>query len=204
MAGSGGQLYLWDGKAIWAADADREENWQQAGGIEDGVSFELVSGNIGLDGPEELYLSRLTLRLEAEVKSRIEVAVSYDGGAWETLAQLTADGRRCFDVPFVPRRCGSLRFRLKGRGQLTLRSLTRTSAAAKGGILAQEGELNMASVTGLSKIGLPHLSENMDAEDARAIRNYLYQMQEQLQYVLCNLDVENMSEPLRARLNSIQ
>ena len=138
MAGSGGQLYLWDGKAIWAADADREENWQQAGGIEDGVSFELVSGNIGLDSPEELYLSRLTLRLEAEVKSRIEVAVSYDSGAWETLAQLTADGRRCFDVPFVPRRCGSLRFRLKGRGQLTLRSLTRTSAAAKGGILAQE------------------------------------------------------------------
>ena len=138
MAGSGGQLYLWDGKAIWAADADREENWQQAGGIEDGVSFELVSGNIGLDSPEELYLSRLTLRLEAEVKSRIEVAVSYDSGAWETLAQLTADGRRCFDVPFVPRRCGSLRLRLKGRGQLTLRSLTRTSAAAKGGILAQE------------------------------------------------------------------
>ena len=138
MAGSGGQLYLWDGKAIWAADADREENWQQAGGIEDGVSFELVSGNIGLDSPEELYLSRLTLRLEAEVKSRIDVAVSYDSGAWETLAQLTADGRHCFDVPFVPRRCGSLRFRLKGRGQLTLRSLTRTSAAAKGGILAQE------------------------------------------------------------------
>lgn len=138
MAGSGGQLYLWDGKAIWAADADREENWQQAGGIEDGVSFELVSGNIGLDSPEELYLSRLTLRLEAEVKSRIEVAVSYDSGAWETLAQLTADGRRCFDVPFVPRRCGSLRLRLKGRGQLILRSLTRTSAAAKGGILAQE------------------------------------------------------------------
>ena len=114
------------------------KNWQQAGGIEDGVSFELVSGDIGLDSPEELYLSRLTLRLEAEVKSRIEVAVSYDSGAWETLAQLTADGRRCFDVPFVPRRCGSLRLRLKGRGQLTLRSLTRTSAAAKGGILAQE------------------------------------------------------------------
>ena len=29
----------------------------------------------------------------------------------------------------------------------------------------------MASVTGLSKIGLPHLSENMDAEDDRDIRN---------------------------------
>ena len=138
MTGSGGQLYLWDGKAVWAADAEREENWQRADGLEEGVRFELVSGDIGLDRPEEQYLSRLTLRLEAEAKSRFELAVSYDGGAWETLAQLTADGRRCFDVPFVPRRCGSLRFRLKGRGQLTLRSLTRTSAAARGGILAQE------------------------------------------------------------------
>lgn len=62
----------------------------------------------------------------------------------------------------------------------------------------------MASVTGLSKIGLPHLSENMDAEDARAIRNYLYQMQEQLQYVLCNLDVEKYVGAAALRLNSIQ
>lgn len=62
----------------------------------------------------------------------------------------------------------------------------------------------MASITGLSKIGLPRLSENMDPEDARALRNYLYQMQEQLQYVLCNLDMENLSEALRTRINSIQ
>ena len=62
----------------------------------------------------------------------------------------------------------------------------------------------MASVTGLSKIGLPHLSENMDAEDARAIRNYLYQMQEQLQYVLSNLDVENVSDELGAKLRKLQ
>ena len=138
MTGSGGQLYLWDGKAVWAADAEREENWQRADGLEEGVRFELVSGDIGLDRPEEQYLSRLTLRLEAEAKSRFELAVSYDGGAWETLAQRTADGRHCFDILFVPRRCGSLRLRLKGRGQITLRSLTRTSAAARGGILAQE------------------------------------------------------------------
>ena len=35
----------------------------------------------------------------------------------------------------------------------------------------------------------------------RALRNYLYQMQEQLQYVLCNLDTENFSEELRGRLS---
>ena len=61
----------------------------------------------------------------------------------------------------------------------------------------------MASVNGLNRLGLPTLSENMDPEDARALRSYLYQMQEQLQYVLTNLDVENLSEELRARLNSL-
>lgn len=61
----------------------------------------------------------------------------------------------------------------------------------------------MASVNGLNRLGLPNLSENMDPEDARALRSYLYQMQEQLQYVLTNLDVENLSEELRTRLNSL-
>ena len=59
----------------------------------------------------------------------------------------------------------------------------------------------MASMNGLSKLGLPKFSDNMDPEDARALRNYLYQMQEQLQYVLCNLDTENFSEELRGRLS---
>lgn len=62
----------------------------------------------------------------------------------------------------------------------------------------------MASITGLGKIGLPKLSENMDPADVRALRNYLYQMQEQLQYVLCNLDTENLSDELRAKLQKLQ
>jgi len=56
---------------------------------------------------------------------------------------------------------------------------------------------------GINKIGLPKLSENMDPEDARALRSYLYQLQEQLQYVLSNLDTENMSEELRTRLQNL-
>ena len=61
----------------------------------------------------------------------------------------------------------------------------------------------MASVLGINKIGLPKLSENMDPEDARALRGYLYQMQEQLQYVLTNLDTENLSDELRAKLQNL-
>ena len=61
----------------------------------------------------------------------------------------------------------------------------------------------MANITGLNKIGLPKLSDNMDPQDAHALRGYLYQMQEQLQYVLTNLDVENMSEELRTKLQTL-
>ena len=61
----------------------------------------------------------------------------------------------------------------------------------------------MASVMGISKIGLPKLGENMDPEDARALRSYLYKMQEQLQYVLTNLDTENLSDDLRTKLQGL-
>ena len=61
----------------------------------------------------------------------------------------------------------------------------------------------MASMNGLSKLGLPKCSDNMDPEDARALRSYLYQMQEQLQYVLSNLDVENMSDEMRTKLQNL-
>ncbi len=34
MASTGGQLYLWDGQALWAADPSREPDWQSTDGVE--------------------------------------------------------------------------------------------------------------------------------------------------------------------------
>ncbi len=97
------------------------------------MEFELITGDVGLDSPEERYLSRLTLRLDAERASTVEVAVSYDGGAWETVASLAEGSRRSYDLHLcAPRRCGSLRLRLRGKGQIILRGLVRTIAPAKG------------------------------------------------------------------------
>lgn len=139
MASTGGQLYLWDGQALWAADPSRERDWQNTEEVEKEIPFELVSGEIGLENTEQSYLSRLTLRMDAERTSTVEVAVSYDGGRWETVAQLTAQGsRRSYDLPFVPRRYGTLRLRLRGKGQITLRSLAKTVAPARG--CRMEGE----------------------------------------------------------------
>ena len=137
MAGTGGQLYLWDGQALWAADPSREPDGQNTDGVEESIPFALTTGDIGMDAPEEQYLSRLTLRLDAEVPSRLEVSVSYDGGPWEKLAEKTVEAKRqSIDLPFVPRRCGTLRLRLEGAGQITLRGLAKTVAKAQGGIFA--------------------------------------------------------------------
>ena len=62
----------------------------------------------------------------------------------------------------------------------------------------------MASISGIGKITLPRLSGNMDPADARALLSYLYQMQEQLQYVLTNLDDENLSEDMLTRFRALE
>ena len=140
MASTGGQLYLWDGRALWAADPSREAAGQRSEGTEQGVEFALTTGDLGLDSPEERYLSRLTLRLDAACRSQVTVEVSYDGGPWETAAALTVEGpRRNCDLHLVPRRCASLRLRLWGYGQITLRSLAKTFSGAKGNWMELEG-----------------------------------------------------------------
>lgn len=52
----------------------------------------------------------------------------------------------------------------------------------------------MASLAGLSGIAMPQFGNKMDPEDARALKNYLYQLTDQLEYVLTNLSSENMNE----------
>ncbi len=59
----------------------------------------------------------------------------------------------------------------------------------------------MASLAGITGMALPKFGENMDPADAAAIRNYLYQLQEQLGYVLANLDTTNFSEDMNNALN---
>lgn len=51
----------------------------------------------------------------------------------------------------------------------------------------------MASLAGLANISLPNFGPNMDPNDAAEIKNCFYQMKEQLQYILANLDETNMA-----------
>ncbi len=78
MCSTGRQLYLWDKEAIWAADGSRE-----AGGEEDTVEYEAVTGDIGLGDPDDKYCSRVTVRLDAMERTVVTLWASFDGGEWE-------------------------------------------------------------------------------------------------------------------------
>ena len=138
MLSSGRQLYLWDGAALWAAGPARDEDAVLAGGsgeAEGSLPFELVTGEMGLDDTEDKYLSQLVLRLDAQPGTTLTVWASCDGGPWEKLAWAAArTEKEKLRIPLTPRRHDSLRLRLTGAGQLTLRSVSRSFAAAKGGL----------------------------------------------------------------------
>ena len=130
MAATGQQLYLWDGNALWAADPARET----AGETESGLQFEAVTGDIGLTVPDDKYISRVTVRLDALAPSVVTLEVRYDGGSWEALRTCRAEKSRTrIDLPFEPRRHDLMQLRLKGTGQIALRSLAFTMAASTGG-----------------------------------------------------------------------
>ena len=129
MASTGRQLYLWDGRALWAADPDRETE----GEAEAALQFEAVSGDIGLTETDDKYISRITLRLDAQTHSVVTLAASYDGGPWETLRTAAATGDHArLNLPFEPRRHDTMRLKLSGTGQIALRSMVFTLAGTTG------------------------------------------------------------------------
>ena len=129
MVSTGQQLYLWDGSALWAAGSDRETEGEE----EANLRFEAVTGDIGMSVPDDKYISRVTLRLDALAHTVVTVAVSYDGGAWETVGScaVTQEHQRV-NLPFVPRRHDLMRLKFSGTGQMTLRSMAFTTADAAG------------------------------------------------------------------------
>lgn len=129
MCSTGRQLYLWDKEDIWAADGSRE-----AGGEEDTVEYETVTGDIGLGDPDDKYCSRVTVRLDAMERTVVTLWASFDGGEWEEKGRVdTRDRRVQVNLPFVPTRHDTMRLRLTGKGQIAVRSIAMTLSSSEGG-----------------------------------------------------------------------
>ena len=97
------------------------------GTLEDKVSWKVETGNLGLEIPEQKYISRLTLRLCLEPGATLEVYVKYDSEpVWVKLGQAYGTNLRSFSLPVHPRRCDHLRLKLQGTGMCKVYSITKT------------------------------------------------------------------------------
>lgn len=84
------------------------------------VSWELRTGEILRELPDHKYIGKIQLYLELDPGARAEVALRRDGGAWETVQELSGgDQRRC-TLPIYPRRCDRMEIRLTGVGHVRL------------------------------------------------------------------------------------
>lgn len=140
MCSTGRQLYQWDGVNLWATEpereADRDTDTAKAN-LEQKVSFEAVSGDIGLNIPADKYINRVFLRVDALTYSVVELQASYEGGAWETLGQAAVLNKYTrVNLPFVPERHDTMRLRIKGTGQIAVRSIAFSMAESRGNRVA--------------------------------------------------------------------
>lgn len=99
----------------------------KTGTPEETVSWMAVTGDLGLELPEQKYISRLTLRLSLDPGATLEVFAQYDRErTWVKLGQVYGTSLRSFSLPMRPRRCDQLRLKLRGSGMCKLYSITKT------------------------------------------------------------------------------
>ena len=86
------------------------------------------SGIIGLETPDQKYLSRISIRLQLDAGAEATVKVQYDSiDEFQTIGRATASDRvRTTNIPIIPRRCDHLRLRLEGTGGCKIFSITKT------------------------------------------------------------------------------
>jgi hypothetical protein len=99
----------------------------KTGTLEENVSWMAVTGDLGLELPEQKYISRLTLRLTLEPGAKLEIFAMYDREpVWISLGTVYGTDLRSFSLPVRPRRCDQLRLKLQGQGMCKIYSIAKT------------------------------------------------------------------------------
>lgn len=120
FAGKGTELYCLgaDGK-LWSLHGE-------SGQAEESFSWQVETGELGMQSPERKRLTQVFLYLRPEKGKTVTAWVSYDQGkTWARQGQVTGNGGiREQAIAIRPRQCRRLRLRLTGNGQCTLFALT--------------------------------------------------------------------------------
>ena len=91
------------------------------------VEWAVETGEIGISSPDMKYISRLTIRMSADIGSEVRFYAKYDyGDCWEAVGTIRSDNLRSFSIPIRPRRCDHMRLRIEGEGMVKIYSITKT------------------------------------------------------------------------------
>jgi hypothetical protein len=91
------------------------------------VKWMAETGVIGTDAPDQKYISKLNIRMYAELNSIVLVYIQYDStGDWELIYRMTGMKMRSFTIPIRPRRCDHLKLRFEGEGVAKIYSIAKT------------------------------------------------------------------------------
>lgn len=75
---------------------------------------------------EKKVISKLLIRLELDEGASLKIDIQFDSsGTWETVKTLTAEKKRSYYLPIIPRRCDHFRIRMTGTDGCRLYSLVR-------------------------------------------------------------------------------
>ena len=85
------------------------------------------SGAIGYSSPDNKYVARITIRISLELGTNVDFYLQYDScGEWEHKFNMSGKGTRTFSIPIVPRRCDHFKYRIVGKGDCKIHSVTKT------------------------------------------------------------------------------
>jgi len=99
----------------------------QTGEAEGDFRWEAVSGIQFYRQPGKKYVSRYLFRLQLQPGEEAKLSICYDSsGVWEEHGAVKGSGLGSVLLPVIPRRCDHLQWKLEGRGEMRLFSLTRT------------------------------------------------------------------------------
>lgn len=107
---------------------EAEPEWSAEFGIS---GVENAPGNFGSMTRSDIngshYLSRFDIRMYLEEEGRAQLEIMYDSdGEWRKQGgEIRGNRMRTIVLPVVPRRCDHLRFRIKGKGEFRIYSISR-------------------------------------------------------------------------------
>lgn len=107
---------------------DTKGNLTSVDGTNEGAfDWFVESGVIGYSSPDNKYVAKINVRLTLELGTNVDFYLQYDSsGEWVHLFNMSGKGTRSFAVPIIPRRCDHFKYRIIGKGDCKIHSVTKT------------------------------------------------------------------------------